>query len=581
MLEKLNPQQREVVETRSPCLAIACPGAGKTGTIATKAAVLLADPNITVGAVTFSKDAAVELRDRILKLAGEGAKKRLVAGTFHSLAYKQIRGANDGAKMDIATDGDRFGLIDRVINELGLDVLKVDDAIKIIEKIKTDFGNVAAGTPEAQLYHAYQAALKRNGKIDFQDMVRLAVDGMEAGRIKPYPVRHLLVDEFQDTDGPQYRWVYLHGKAGSIVTVVGDDDQSIYGFRSALGVRGMDAITEELRARQIILGMNYRCRSEILAAADKVIRHNTQRIEKQLQAAKGPGGTVESRRFNDEYDEATAAISYLKPKLEANQECAILARTNRILDPIESLCRSYGVPYFRASGKSILNRPEGAVFCNLLEIIQGAKKTGLDAVFGMSGMSTADLTKLHNEMGATLVMRSKAELQNIGLDESTATAYRNFMKRLDQWKELCSRDLHGLVLAGVVEWMLAAAKSDQARRAIQATHDVLSRLTGTFTDRITFLRRDNNEPTPDALMLTTMHSSKGLEWDHVWIVRAEEGVSPDDKSPESEERRLFFVGMTRAKESLQISSTKKGTVSRFVRESEIPAVLNPDMEVEQ
>ena len=107
---------------------------------------------------------------------------------------------------------------------------------------------------------------------------------------------------------------------------------------------------------------------------------------------------------------------------------------------------------------------------------------------------------------------------------------------------------------------------------------MLSRLTGTFTDRIAFLRRDNNEPTPDALMLTTMHSSKGLEWDHVWIVRAEEGVSPDDKSPESEERRLFFVAMTRAKESLQISSTKKGAVSRFVRESGIPAILNPDME---
>jgi superfamily I DNA/RNA helicase len=580
MLEKLNPKQREVVETRSPCLAIACPGAGKTGTIATKAAVLLADPNTVVGAVTFSKDAAVELRDRILKLAGEGAKKRLIAGTFHSLAYKQIRGLNNGAKMDIANDGDRFGLIDRVINELGLD-LKVEDAIKLIEKVKTDFGKVAAGTTEEQLYHAYQAALKRNGKIDFQDMVRLAVDGMDAGTIKPYPVHHLLVDEFQDTDGPQYRWVYLHGKAGSIVTVVGDDDQSIYGFRSALGVRGMDAITEELRAQQIILGVNYRCRAEILAAADKVIRHNAQRIQKQLQADKGPGGTIESRRFVDEYDEATAAVAYMMPRLEANQECAILARTNRILDPIEALCRSYGVPYFRASGKSILNRPEGAVFCNLLEIIQGAKKTGLDAVLGMSGMSTADLTKLHNEMGVTLLMRSKAELQNIGLDEKTATAYRNFMKRLGEWKELCSRNLHGLVLAGVLEWMINAANTDPARRAIQATHDVLSRLTGTFTDRIDFLRRDNNEPTPGALMLTTMHSSKGLEWDHVWIARAEEGVAPDDKSPESEERRLFFVGMTRAKESLQISSTKKGAVSRFVLESEIPAVLNPDLELAQ
>jgi superfamily I DNA/RNA helicase len=577
MLEKLNPQQREVVETRSPCLAIACPGAGKTGTIATKAAVLLADPNVMVGAVTFSRDAALELRSRILNLAGEGTQKRLLAGTFHSLAYKQVLGANSGPKIEIANEGDRFGLLDRVINELGLD-LKVDEAIKVIEKIKTDFGKVSTGSPEEGLYSAYQAALKRNGKIDFQDMMGLAVSGMEAGTIKPYPVHHLLVDEFQDTDGPQFRWVSLHGKAGSIVTVVGDDDQSIYEFRSALGVRGMDAITEELRAQQIVLGINYRCRAEILAAADKVIRHNTQRIEKQLYADKGQGGTIESRRYRDEYDEASAAVTYLKPKLEANAECAILARTNRILDAVESVCRSYGVPYYRASGKSILNRPEGAVFCNLLEIIQGVKKTGLDAVLGMSGMSTADLTKLHEEMGATLVSRSKAELQNIGLNESTAAAYRNFMKRLGEWKDLYTRDLQGLVLAGVGEWMLNTARSDQAKRSIQATHNVLSRLSGPFTDRIAFLRRDNNEPTPDALVLTTMHSAKGREWEHVWIVRAEDGVTPDDKSPEAEERRLFYVGMTRAKETLQISSTKKGPVSRFVREAEILAIPNPDLD---
>jgi superfamily I DNA/RNA helicase len=577
MLEKLNAQQREVVEARSPCLAIACPGAGKTGTIATKAAVLLAEPGVTVGAVTFSKDAAVELRERILNLTGESVKKRLLTGTFHSLAYRQIRDGNGGVKMDIATDGDRIGLVMRAISELGLDI-KVDEAIKVIEKVKTEFGKVATGTLEDQLCSAYEAALKRNGKIDFQDMVHLAVDGMANARIKPYPVNYLLVDEFQDTDGPQFRWVTQHAKAGSIVTAVGDDDQSIYGFRSALGVRGMDAITEELRAQQIVLGINYRCRSEILAAADKVIRHNTQRIEKQLYADKGPGGTVESRRYRDEYDEATAAVTYLKPKLEANAECAILARTNRILDAVESVCRSYGVPYYRASGKSILNRPEGAVFCNLLEIIQGVKKTGLDAVLGTGGMSTVDLTKLHNEMGATLVTRSKAELQNIGIDESTATAYRNFMKRLSEWKDLYSRNLHGLVLAGVEEWMINAVKDDQARRSIRATYNVLSRLTGPFTDRIAFLRRDNNEPTPDALVLTTMHSAKGREWEHVWIVRAEDGVTPDDKSPESEERRLFYVGMTRAKETLQISSTKKGPVSRFVRESEIPAVPNPDLD---
>jgi superfamily I DNA/RNA helicase len=568
MLDTLNPQQREVVETRTPCQAVACPGAGKTKTIATKAAVLLGESRLAVGAVTFSKDAALELRERILDLAGEGAQQRLVAGTFHSLAYRQLSKGASGRKADIAMDGERFAMVERVVFELGVD-LKIEDAIQAIEKIKNDFGRKIPGTVDTQIYEAYQAALKRNGKIDFQDMIRLAVEGMEAGTIEPYPFSHLLVDEFQDTDMPQYRWVMAHAKAGSIVTVVGDDDQSIYGFRAALGYRGMDSFSDELRARRIVLGFNYRCRSEILAAADWVIRNNEDRIEKVLVAAKGSGGTVSVYRCDDEYEEAVAAVEFLQPRLEANQSCAVLARTNRHLDSVEAVARSHGIKYFRASGKSILERPESALFCNLLENIQGSKITGLDAVLGFGGMSTQDLTALHSDMGPTLKTRTKAELVALGIHEDAATGYRAFMKRLGEWRDLYKRDCHGLVLAGAVEWMLAAAKSDQATRAIQATHDVLSRLTGTFSDRISYLRQDNNEPTPDALVLTTMHSSKGLEWDNVWIIRAEEGVCPDDKSVVSEERRLFYVAMTRAREALRISSTKKNVASRFVQEAQL------------
>jgi ATP-dependent exoDNAse (exonuclease V) beta subunit len=231
--------------------------------------------------------------------------------------------------------------------------------------------------------------------------------------------------------------------------------------------------------------------------------------------------------------------------------------------------RSYGIKYYRASGKSILERPESALFCNLLENIQGSKQAGLDSVLGFGGMSTENLTLLHNEMGPVLKARPKAELVALGIREDAAAAYRAFMKRLGEWRDLYKRNCHGLVLAGAVEWMLGACKNDQASRAIRTTHDVLSRLTGSFSDRINYLRQDNNEPTPDALVLTTMHSSKGLEWDNVWIIRAEEGVCPDEKSSLSEERRLFYVAMTRAREALVITSTKKGISSRFVQEAEI------------
>lgn len=568
MLDGLNPRQLEVVETRTPCLAVACPGAGKTKTIATKAAVLLREPQLVVGAVTFSKDAAEELRERILELAGEGAKKRLIGSTFHSLAYKQLTKKAGGKKLNIAMDGDRFGLVQRVVFDTGSD-LKVEEAIQAIEKIKNDFGRTVPGQPETILYEAYQAALQRNDKIDFQDMISLAVEGMEAGTIEPYPFSHLLVDEFQDTDLAQYKWVMAHARAGAIVTVVGDDDQSIYGFRAALGYRGMDNFSDELRAKRIVLGSNYRCRSEILAAADRLIRKNEDRIEKVLVAEKGIGGKVIVYRCADEYEEATAAANFLKPRLEGNQTCAILARTNRHLDAVESVVRSNGIKYFRASGTSILERPESAWFCTLLENIQGSKTSGLESVLAFGGMSTQVLTILHDEMGPVFKTRSKAELVALGIPEDTATSYRAFMKRLGEWKDLYKRNCLDLVLHGAVEWMLGACRNDQASRAVRTTHDVLSRLTGSFSDRINFLRQDNNEPTPDALVLTTMHSSKGLEWDNVWIIRAEEGVCPDDKSSVSEERRLFYVAMTRAREALGISSTKKGVSSSFVRQAEL------------
>ncbi|RDK06105.1 ATP-dependent helicase [Cupriavidus lacunae] len=565
MLDELNPAQREVVELRRHCVAVACPGAGKTKTIATKAAVLLAEPNATVGAVTFSKDAAVELRDRILALAGSGAKKRLLAGTFHSLSYKQL-GGDGSERPDIATDGDRWVLVGQALEEAELD-WKIEDAIGAIEVIKTNFGDVQDGTHEARLYRAYQHALERNAKIDFQDMLRLAVEGLQRGTLKPYPFTYLLVDEFQDTDPLQYQWVALHAQAGSIVTVVGDDDQSIYGFRSALGFRGMESFIRQFDAQPVVLGSNYRCKAEILAAADKVIQNNHDRIPKTLVAQKGPGGIVQFNRYDDEYAEAVAAIEALAPALREGKSAAILARTNRILDPVEAVCRSHGVKYYRASGKSILSRPEAALMCNLLEIIQKVKANGLDALLGFAGVGAHELRLLHSKLGPALEQRQKKELVGFGVSEETADRYRDLMKRLAEWRSLCDRQFFSLILDGVREWMMQHAAADQARRAITTTYDVLSRLNGPFSERLEFLRRQNNELVPDALVLTTMHSSKGREWSATWLIRCEETVIPDDGSTEAEERRLFYVALTRAKDVLGVSTAKKNPTSRFVIEA--------------
>lgn len=567
VLDRLNPSQREVVEYVGHCVAVAVPGAGKTATISAKAAVLLSQPNVTVGAVTFSKDAAVELRDRILALSGPAAKRRLLAGTFHSLAYRQLLGAN-GKRPDIATDGDRTAIVAQVLQDFGLD-WKVEDAVTEIERIKNGFAAPSLETVEGQLYSAYQEALERNGRVDFQDLMRYAVKGMQEGSIQPYKVDVLLVDEYQDVDSHQALWTALHARAGAAVSLVCDDDQSIYGFRAAMGLQGIEAFTKEFSPRQIVLGINYRSRSEILAVSDRVIRNNRERIVKELISHHGPGGSVTFERHDDEYREAVAVIEALSSAIRSGKTAAVLARTNRILDPVEAVCRSHGVKYHRAAGRSILDRPESALMGSLLELVEGKRETGLDAVLGFAGIGLGDLHTLHKSFSSTGNTKKpkKQDLLAANVGEEAAETYVGFIKKLDEWRGLCVRQFYSLVLDGVYEWMMKWAKTDQAKRSITTTYDVLSRLSGTFSDRLEYLRRRNNEPAQDAVVLTTFHSSKGLEWDYTALIRLEETVIPDDGSSEAEERRLFYVGLTRAREVMTLSTAKKNPTSRFVIEA--------------
>ncbi|CAG2155388.1 ATP-dependent helicase [Cupriavidus numazuensis] len=567
VLNGLNPAQREVVDSRRNCLAVAVPGAGKTATIAAKAAVLLSEPGVTVGAVTFSRDAAIELRDRIIALAGAGAKNRLLAGTFHSLAYKQL-GQKLGKKPDIATDGSRLAMVTQVLHDAAIE-MKVEDAVSLIERLKTDLDAPPGGTVERQIFDGYQGALARSGMLDFQDMIRLAVVGLQDRSITPYQVDYLLLDEYQDCDELQYLYVAETVRQTScICCAVGDDDQSIYAFRAAMGARGMQAFVNEFAAQTIVLGKNYRSRAEILAVSDKVIANNKDRIPKQLLAHRGPGGAVAFNRYDDEYKEAIAAIETLAPKLRQGMTAAVLARTNRILDPYEAVARAQGVKYFRAAGRSILDQPESALLCTLIELIQMSRETGLDSLLGYSGIASSELELLHAAGGPKNPdIAKRKDLVALGLSEVSADKYRDLLKRLAEWRSLYSREFYALVLDGVREWMLKWAQSDKAKRAITTTYDVLSRLNGSFTNRLEFLRRKNNEPSHDALVLTTLHASKGREYDHVCMVRVEETVLPDDGSTEAEERRLCYVGMTRAKDSLSISTAKKNPTSRFVVEA--------------
>ena len=561
-LSELNTEQLEVANTKSDCMVIACPGSGKTKTIATKAAKLLAEEEGGIGAVTFSKESALELQHRIKSMSPSTGQKRLFVGTFHSMAFKQLSN-----RLDIASDGDKNMYIRAALEELEIE-MKIKDAIMLIDTAKSKGIVPSRETVEGRIYEHYEQQLKRNNKMDFSDMLLKAVEGMESGQIKPYPLRYLLVDEFQDTDPIQTRWVMCHHRAGAVLTVVGDDDQSIYAFRSAMGYEGMRSFVLKTNARQIVLGKNYRCRSEILGVADILIRNNKSRIPKQLVAAKGPGGSVKTKVLLGPVEEAEFVSESIGDPTKCSN--AVLARNNKDLDIIESILSADGKPYYRPSDTSLFDYAEVAMYFGLIEMIAGLKKdVGLDSIFRFIEMSPNDREIIHGMNIQGLKKISKADLMSNGVSDEGAVIYRNLASYFTEWKLLYERGSFSLVINGVAEWLIEKIpmKNETTRRVVHSASVSLDRLQGDIASRIRYLKEsNNNKPSDNAIILSTLHGSKGLEWDRVWIVRAEATICPSDKSPLEEERRLFYVGATRAREALTISMTTKNPSSPFVME---------------
>ena len=292
---QLNPEQQEVVDHDGHSLVVACPGSGKTRVIVVKIGHILSrSPKSRVCAVTFTRDAANELKKRLIDdIGSEVVNKRTRVGTFHSLAIRQLRACGQIGK--VASPAEQQIFVQRALASCEADIT-YEEAVQTIETVKSSRGPVPE--EDSPLYQAYAALLKRAQVEDLYDVLKKSLTLMQQGVVPPYPVEYMLVDEFQDTDEIQLAWVLEHVKAGTRVTVVGDDDQSVYSFRRALGYQGMDRFRTATGATLIALGTNYRCRSEILSAAETLICHNQERIAKTLRAARGEGGKVSSQRYS-------------------------------------------------------------------------------------------------------------------------------------------------------------------------------------------------------------------------------------------------------------------------------------------
>ncbi len=580
---QLNPEQQEVVDHDGHSLVVACPGSGKTRVIVVKIGHILSrNPKSRVCAVTFTRDAANELKKRLVDdIGSEIVNKRTRVGTFHSLAIRQLRAYGQIGK--VASPAEQQIFVQRALASCEADIT-YEEAVQTIETVKSSRGPVPE--EDSPLYQTYAALLKRAQVEDLYDVLKKSLTLMQQGVVPPYPVEYMLVDEFQDTDEIQLAWVLEHVKAGTRVTVVGDDDQSVYSFRRALGYQGMDRFRTATGATLIALGTNYRCRSEILSAAETLICHNQERIEKTLRAARGEGGKVSSQRYSSRTQEAEALIEAIQPSLIPFQndswftytvpagQWAILARNRRTLDIVEEALHARRIRYVRPPSESIWTRPPFVFFISMLRSVQSGAADGIDQTLHFSGFTQEHLEIVHDALRGELwrLLEGESIQKLAGLPDDISKTLQSFSTCASGWRSQARQGNYKLAILGVAEWFADRIRKPDEKELFQSLSESVCRLNGSLAQRVNTLTLPSNgngdEEGPSGVSLMTMHGSKGLEFDNVWIIAAEDGVIPSPKNPVyDEERRLMYVGMTRAKNVLFMSSRVTEQPSPFVLES--------------
>lgn len=588
----LNPSQHRVAHGFGNMLAVAGPGSGKTKTIITKIGVILqADRKFRVGAVTFTSDTANEMRERLVKEFGPDVLKRVDLGTFHKLSIDHLRRHKMLGK--IATPPEQKTFLRRAISATNTEIDN-EEAFKLFENYKCAIEHDGSEIPPFIL--AYNEMLKRNRVVDLYDVMRDCATKMSNGELPPLPVTHLLVDEFQDSDEIQFVWMMAHAKRDIPVTIVGDDDQSIYAWRRALGYKGMIDFVEQTGAEIIPLGENYRSHSEILAPADRLIRHNAgQRVEKDLVAKRGPGGSTHvyavsaaNREDGEEHDKVALQTEFLVPYImeavlpEDEQpggrlavrpgEWAILARTNFLLDSVEAVLDEFNIRS-RRNGGSFWDKDYINTYLQLLISVETMNRSGIDHALAFVGTSEEALSQLHKRIpGATMAPFFERDFDDYGdIAKIEAEHMRALQQLLVTWRQdALFRKIPGTTtpMRAVNQAIDSAATyltmglragnfRDRVARHLSKAGDILKRRTGSLVSRVQSVQKPKGKDDPASVGLFTMHSCKGLEFGNTAIVGTDKDIVPSlgEGSTEVDERRLFYVAMTRAKNRLFILHT--------------------------
>ncbi len=632
LLQGLNPQQREAVTAPAGnLLVLAGAGSGKTRVLVHRIAWLIRVKGVSpfgILAVTFTNKAAGEMRGRIERLLGMPAGAMWV-GTFHGIAHRLLRAhwaeAGLPQNFQILDSDDQQRIIKRVIRELQLDESRwpARQAQWFINQAKDEGKRpqaMASDDPTQarwiEIYHAYQAACEQAGLVDFAELLLRAHElwREHPGLLQHYQrrFRHLLVDEFQDTNAIQYAWLrQLAGETGHVF-IVGDDDQSIYGWRGAR-VDNLHRFQRDFRdCRLIRLEQNYRSTGHILAAANGLIRHNSDRLGKELWTEAGEGEPVQIYTAFNELDEARFVVQRIRQWVEeggARSECAVLYRSNAQSRTLEEALLGAGIPYRVYGGLRFFERAE---IKDALAYLRLAAYRDDDAAFervvnvptrGIGERSLQILRDLARAQGGSLHRAARHALEVGALQRRAATALADFLALIERLgRDIREIPLNEALSRVVEETGLKAHHGKERGERGQARVENLEELVGAarafdpqgpeaeLPPLDAFLAHAALEagerqagPGEDCVQLMTLHSAKGLEFPLVFITGLEEGLFPHELSLEEpgrleEERRLCYVGMTRARRHLYLCHAERRRLygrdsyalpSRFLEE--IPA----------
>lgn len=619
--DSLNPMQQEAVFcTEGPLLVLAGAGSGKTRVLTHRVAYLIEEKEVNpwnIMAITFTNKAAGEMRERVDKLVGFGAESIWVS-TFHSscvrILRRHIEALGYSTSFSIYDTDDQRTLMKQVFKTLDVDTkqLKERGALSAISSAKDkligpeefllnatgDFRQRRIG----EIYQEYQKQLKKNNAMDFDDLIVKTVELFQNNPdvLSYYQERfkYIMVDEYQDTNLAQFKLISLLAAKYKNLCVVGDDDQSIYKFRGANIENILNFEDAFPGARVIKLEQNYRSTQNILNAANGVIRHNRGRKDKTLWTANSEGTLVHFKQFENARDEADYVARQIRDSGFSYQDQAVLYRTNAQSRLLEERCIYYNVPYRLVGGVNFYQRKEiKDILAYLRTIANGVDDLSVLRIInvpkrGIGATTMGRVTIFASEHGMSLYDALKAARQVPGLGKAAAKI-EAFVGQIDSFKVRANSEdftiqdlIEGILDETGYRQELEAEGEIESQTRLENIEELVNKAVSyeqdsehpsldEFLEQVALVADiDNMDESENRATLMTLHSAKGLEFPKVYLVGMEDGLFPsmmsitaDDKSEIEEERRLCYVGITRAREELVMTSARQRMVNGETRYS--------------